>query len=237
MIAMPSRRVEMLSFLGVFGISAALLTVVPPNLAADKAKKADSNVKNKSDASARKEAADAKSDEPAVDDEETPKKVVKTDAEWRKQLTAMQFRVTRKKGTEIAGTGIYAHTKKDGMYRCVCCGQLLFDSKTKYDSGTGWPSFFQTLNDKAVNYIDDTSAGELRTEVECSRCDAHLGHVFADGPPPTGRRYCMNSASLKLVTRDSVAKEAKAKEAKSKSASGDKGVKSKDAADKKEETK
>ncbi len=234
---MPSRRVGMLSFLGAVGISAALVICVPPNLAADKAKKADAGAKDKPDASAKKEATDAKGDEPADGGDETPKKVVKTDAEWRKQLTPMQFRVTRKKGTEIAGTGIYAHTKKDGMYRCVCCGQLLFDSKTKYDSGTGWPSFFQTLNDKAVNYIDDTSAGELRTEVECSRCDAHLGHVFSDGPPPTGRRYCMNSASLKFVTRDSVAKEAKAKEAKSKSGGSDKGTKSKEDADKKDETK
>jgi peptide-methionine (R)-S-oxide reductase len=160
---------------------------------------------------------------------------VKTDAEWRKQLTPLQFKVARKKGTEIAGTGIYAHSKKDGIYRCVCCGQPLFDSKTKFESGTGWPSFYQPLNEKAVNYIEDNSAGEVRTEVECSRCDAHLGHVFADGPPPTGRRYCMNSASLKFVTRDSAEKESKAKDSKTKSGSSDKGAKPKETGNKGED--
>ena len=233
---MTSRRILVLSFLGAFGLSVILLTCVSPNLAADKAKKSDAGA-NKAGAAAKKDADDTKSDDPADGDDDAPKKIVKTDAEWKKQLNALQFKVTRKKGTERPGTGIYEHTKKDGIYRCICCGQPLFDSKTKFDSGTGWPSFFQTLNDKAVNYIDDTSDGELRTEVECSRCDAHLGHVFSDGPPPTGRRYCMNSASLKLVTRDAAEKEAKAKESKSKSASGEKSAKSKDDVDKKDDKK
>jgi peptide-methionine (R)-S-oxide reductase len=213
---MPSRRVGILSCLGFIGTIVALAISVPPNLAADKAK--TSGGKAKGTSSAKKQAAEASRDEPAESDDETPKKIVKTDAEWRKQLTPMQFRVARKKATEIAGTGKYAHTKKDGIYRCICCGQPLFDSKTKFDSGTGWPSFFQPLSEKAVNYIDDYSAEELRVEVECSRCDAHLGHVFEDGPPPTGRRYCMNSASLNLVTRDAIEKEAKAKAAKAKEA-------------------
>jgi peptide-methionine (R)-S-oxide reductase len=237
---MPSRRVGMLPCLGIIGLIAAMFTVVPTNLAADKAKKSDAKTKGKTDSSSKKDAADASSDEETEGDEEAPKKVVKTDAEWRKQLTPMQFKVTRKKGTEIAGTGKYAHSKKDGIYRCICCGQPLFDSKTKFDSGTGWPSFYQPLNDKAVNYIEDNSADELRIEVECSRCDAHLGHVFDDGPAPTGRRFCMNSASLNLVTRESLEKEAKAKEAKakaskSKSTSGDKTTPSKEDKDDKPE--
>jgi peptide-methionine (R)-S-oxide reductase len=237
---MPSCRLRLFSCLGVIGMIAALLIAVPPNLAADKSKKPDAKTKDKTNSAAKKDAADSPDDEPADGDEENPKKVVKTDAEWKKQLNAMQFKVTRKKGTELAGTGKYDHYSKDGIYRCVCCGQPLFDSKTKFDSGTGWPSFFQPLKEKAVNYIEDNSADELRIEVECSRCDAHLGHVFEDGPPPTGRRFCMNSASLKWVTRDSVekeakAKEAKAKEAKSKAASSDKAVTSKaDAAEKAE---
>ena len=154
----------------------------------------------------------------AADEESNPKKtdklekVVKTDAEWRKILTPLQFRVTRKKQTEQAGTGKYAHSKQDGVYHCVCCGEPLFDSKTKFESGTGWPSFFQALDEKAVTELPDNSDGTLRTEVECSRCDAHLGHVFGDGPQPTGLRYCMNSASLKFVDRK---KEQAAKSAKS----------------------
>ena len=137
---------------------------------------------------------------------------MKTDAEWRKILTPMQFRVTRKKWTEQAGTGIYAHTKKDGVYHCVCCGEPLFDSKTKFESGTGWPSFFRPLDEKSITKLEDTSDGAVRTEVQCSRCDAHLGHVFTDGPKPTGLRFCMNSASLKFVDRK---KEHATKEAKS----------------------
>ena len=143
---------------------------------------------------------------------QAPEKVVKTDAEWRKILTPMQFRVTRKKWTERAGTGIYAHTKNDGIYHCICCGEPLFDSKTKFESGTGWPSFFQPLDEKSITRLEDTSDGGVRIEVQCSRCDAHLGHVFTDGPKPTGLRFCMNSASLKFVDRK---KEQAAKEAKS----------------------
>lgn len=148
----------------------------------------------------------------AADDDLTPKKVVKTDAEWRKILTPLQFRVTRKKFTEPAGTGKYAHTKTDGVYHCICCGEPLFDSKTKFESGTGWPSFFKAIDEKAVAELEDTSEETVRTEVQCSRCDAHLGHVFSDGPQPTGLRYCMNSASLKFVDRK---KEQAAKGAKS----------------------
>jgi len=129
-------------------------------------------------------------------------KIVKTDAEWKEALTPEQYQVTRQKGTECAFTGAYWDTKDEGMFVCVCCGQPLFHTSTKFNSGTGWPSFFKPLSPDAVETEEDRTHGMRRTEVMCKKCGAHLGHVFEDGPKPTGQRYCVNSISLKFEKKE-----------------------------------
>jgi len=133
---------------------------------------------------------------------ENIEKISKPEEEWKRELTPEQYHTLREKGTERAFTGEYAHTKTPGVYLCAGCGQELFDSDTKYDSGSGWPSFYQAMDPEHVELHDDGSFGMRRTEVVCSRCGGHLGHVFPDGPRPTGLRYCINSASLKHMPKE-----------------------------------
>ncbi|NOS61841.1 MAG: peptide-methionine (R)-S-oxide reductase MsrB [Nitrosarchaeum sp.] len=129
-------------------------------------------------------------------------KIVKTPKEWKDTLTPEQFEVCINKGTEPPFTGKYYNNKEKGTYKCICCGETLFKSDTKYDSGSGWPSFWQPLSDEKIEYISDTDYGMVRTEVNCKKCGAHLGHVFDDGPKPTNLRYCINSISLDLDKND-----------------------------------
>ncbi|NDB32823.1 MAG: peptide-methionine (R)-S-oxide reductase [Thaumarchaeota archaeon] len=125
-------------------------------------------------------------------------KIEKSDKEWKSQLSDDEFDVCRMKATEPPFTGKYTYCKDDGIYRCTCCGNELFNSNTKYDSGSGWPSFWEPIHENSVKYERDSSYGMTRVEVMCAKCDAHLGHVFEDGPKPTGNRFCINSVSLKL---------------------------------------
>ena len=129
-------------------------------------------------------------------------KLNKTEREWQRELSPEEYRITRQKGTEPAFTGQYWNTKQQGTYVCRCCGTELFTSDTKYDSGSGWPSFYRPVNAGAIDEQEDSTHGMTRTEIICHKCDAHLGHVFEDGPQPTGLRYCVNSASLQLKTNE-----------------------------------
>lgn len=137
-----------------------------------------------------------------MDHNDTSRKIIKSDEEWKRELTHEQYHIMREKGTEAPCTGKYWHSKEDGIYLCAACGHALFSSETKFDSGTGWPSFYKPISQGSVEPTLDDTHGMHRTEVICNRCGAHLGHVFDDGPEPTGKRYCINSISLKLKKKE-----------------------------------
>lgn len=194
-----TRRIRVLAYLG--GLLAALLAAdrLPNHSAAEDAQPAASE--SPRDQPGNPSSSGEKPDNPADLSEDDDGPVYKTDKEWKRLLTRKQYRVTRRKHTEKAFSGKYLRSTKPGTYRCVCCGARLFSSDTKYKSGTGWPSFWAPVGKESLRAAPDYSDGQERVEVLCIRCDAHLGHVFWDGPPPTGLRFCINSTALKFDER------------------------------------